>query len=135
MSVLKFNGYQVDQMSYQRNEQYDGMTKKVVLAPKITTNTDVHDNDISVTLTITVGSVEGRKMPFQATCSLTGIFDYQSDEDDAGVGLDQLVRNNAVAILYPYVRAIITNLTASSNEYPGYVLPTINVGKVLAEQD
>ncbi|MCI1632814.1 MAG: protein-export chaperone SecB [Liquorilactobacillus nagelii] len=46
-----------------------------------------------------------------------------------------MVRNNAVAILYPYARAIVATLTTTSNEFPGYNMPTINVNKVLAQQD
>ncbi|RKD29993.1 hypothetical protein BG617_01670 [Lactiplantibacillus paraplantarum] len=74
-------------------------------------------------------------MPFRASITINGTFEFNVSEDDSGVGVDMLIRNNAVAILYPYARALIANLTLSSNEYPAVTLPTINVAKVLANSE
>lgn len=40
---------------------------------------------------------------------------------------------NAIAILYPYVRALVSTYTANSNVTP-LILPTINVNKMLKEK-
>ena len=85
-------------------------------------------------MSVIVGSLEDKTIPFQVSCSIIGTFVYEPDEDATNVGLDALVRNNAVAILYPYVRAIIATLTTTSNEFPGYNMPTINVSELLAQQ-
>ena len=114
MSVLKFLGYKVMQMKYERNPVFESVKKPISLEPKMTSKTNIEDNNINITLSVIVG--------------------YEPDEDATNVGLDALVRNNAVAILYPYVRAIIATLTTTSNEFPGYNMPTINVSKLLAQQ-
>lgn len=134
MAVLEFDGYRVDKMIYTRNEKFDPKTKSINMTPKLNTNFDVKENKINVSLNVVVGSIENTSAPFQAECSLTGVFTYKHEEDKTGVGLDTLVRNNAVAILYPYIRAIISTLSMTSNEFPNYNLPTINVGKVLKDQ-
>lgn len=41
---------------------------------------------------------------------------------------------NAIAILYPYVRAIVSTYTASANITP-LLLPAINVNKLIEEQN
>lgn len=133
MSALKFVGYRVAQMSYTRNDHYQLTDRPLLLHPVPTTDIDVTDDRIKVTLTIDVGSLTGKKMPFKVTCALIGDFVYESAEDKGAVALDTLVRNNAVAILYPYVRAVIATLTNTSGEFPSYNLPTINVSEWLAD--
>lgn len=134
MSVLKFLGYKVMQMKYERNPVFESVKKPISLEPKMTSKTNIEDNNINITLSVIVGSLEDQTIPFQVSCSIIGTFVYEPDEDATNVGLDALVRNNAVAILYPYVRAIIATLTTTSNEFPGYNMPTINVSKLLAQQ-
>jgi len=135
VAVLEFASYRVKNMDYQRNEKYKISDEKIVMNPQISREINVDKNRIYVTLNVVVGSIADEKSPFQVTCSVIGTFDYRPKEDGAETGLDQLVRVNAVAILYPYVRSIITMLTATSNEYPSYIMPTINVSKVLASQE
>ncbi|WP_020088518.1 protein-export chaperone SecB [Levilactobacillus parabrevis] len=135
MAVLEFANYRVKNMSYQRNEKYKINDEKIIMNPQVSRKINVDKNRIYVTLSVVVGSIEDEKLPFQVTCSVIGTFDYRPKEDESEIDLDQLVRVNAVAILYPYVRSIITMLTATSNEYPSYIMPTINVSKVLASQE
>ncbi|NLR10646.1 MULTISPECIES: protein-export chaperone SecB [unclassified Levilactobacillus] len=135
MTVLKFINYHVQDMSYQRNENYHQTRSEIKMNPQISRKIDINENRINVTLSIVVGSLENETSPFKTSCAITGIFDYQPEEDDADTGLDQLVRVNAVAILYPYARSIITMLTTASNEYPGYIMPTVNVNRLLNDQE
>ncbi|OAX75715.1 hypothetical protein A0U96_15205 [Lactiplantibacillus plantarum] len=135
MNVLQFNGYKVNHMSYRRNEHFKPLKKSMVLKPKVTVKVEVKDNIINIILTVAAGSLESDSVPFQVDCSIVGNFTYNPDEDNKKIGLDTFVRNNAVAILYPYARAIIATLTTTSNEFPGYIMPTINVNKLLTQQD
>nr|WP_278415790.1 protein-export chaperone SecB [Lactobacillus taiwanensis] len=49
--------------------------------------------------------------------------------------MSNFVKKTTVAILYPYIRQLISSLTQESNEYPSYILPTINVAKMLNKTD
>lgn len=135
MAVLNFKGYIVEDSSYQRNNNYVPVAKPVNLTPDIETTNDVQGSNILVKLRVSVGSTSNKAMPFRASITINGTFEFNVSEDDSGVGVDMLIRNNAVAILYPYARALIANLTLSSNEYPAVTLPTINVAKVLANSE
>lgn len=135
MDVLQFNGYRVENMSYQRNDQYRQTSKQIIFSPEISSDIEKNGNNISVSLTVVVGALDKTETPFQATCSLVGSFVYHPEEDKANIGLNTLVQKNAVAILYPYIRAIISMLTNSSNEFPGFNLPTINVSDALTQQN
>ncbi|WP_267202262.1 protein-export chaperone SecB [Limosilactobacillus kribbianus] len=131
MTALQFNTYWVNAMGYTRNENFTDPKKKVVIKPQLKTSTQVKGTSIELTLVVTVGSLTDQRLPFEARCSITGSFTYQEMQDETKIDLDTLVNNNAVAILFPYARAIITMLTAGANEYPAYILPTINVNKAL----
>lgn len=74
-------------------------------------------------------------MPFKIECEVVGEFKYNADKNDTKISEEAIIKNNTVAILYPYIRQLISSLTQQSNEYPSYILPTINVGKVLDKND
>lgn len=43
---------------------------------------------------------------------------------------EELTTKNTVAILFPYIRALVSNYTANAN-VPPLILPPINVSKIL----
>ncbi|MCG4285599.1 protein-export chaperone SecB, partial [Lacticaseibacillus paracasei] len=71
--------------------------------------------------------------PFLVEVTITGSFSYVKVEDKTGVGLKNLVQVNGSAILFPYIRAIVSQLTGMANEYTPLLLPTINIGAILAK--
>lgn len=132
MAILEFNGYTVKEMNYKRNPQFKPDKKnRVNLNPTFDSQNNIEKNKIIVDLKIKAGSVDDPSIPFLVGCSIQGIFEYNANEDKNNVGIDSFIHNNAVAILYPYARAIIATLTTSSNEFPGYNMPTVNIAEVL----
>ncbi|WP_407910874.1 hypothetical protein [Lactiplantibacillus brownii] len=105
------------------------------MSPKLAANQHIDGNRIQIELNIRVGSKTETQLPFSAMVEIEGSFDYHPDEDKTSKGITTFVRDNAVAILYPYARALIAQLTLSSNEFPGYNLPTINVPEALKLSD
>ncbi|WP_204122487.1 protein-export chaperone SecB [Lacticaseibacillus mingshuiensis] len=134
MSVLDFKGYTVTQMAYSKNAAFDQVNRQISLNPKLSEKHIIEDSSATINLRVVAGSDEGDKLPFSVSCEVQGKFIYNFEEDENNLGAEVFVRNNGVAILYPYVRAIIGNLTAFSNEFPGFFLPTINVAKALADK-
>lgn len=132
MAVLEFKGYSVKEQSYKRNEKFEQTQKEILLNPKIEISNQTVEDGILVTLGVQVGSLKGD--PFEVIVKISGEFHYHPDQDNDNIGVDYLIRTNAVAILYPYVRMIVSNLTNTSNEYPTFTLPTIDVAQVLKEQ-
>lgn len=133
MGVFEFKGYTVESMNYERNHYFNTVSKKINLDPKLSSEHNIDNNHVTIFLSVVAGSTEDVGIPFKVSCSVKGSFLYNKDEDEKGFGIDTFIVNNSVAILYPYVRAIISNLTAFSNEFPGYNMPTINVAKALKD--
>ena len=69
--------------------------------------------------------------PYFLRLILTGDFSVVSEN---AVEFHDLLRVNSVAILFPYLRAIITTVTAASN-LPPVILPPINTYKLLTNND
>lgn len=65
------------------------------------------------------------KCPFSMEIEVAGLFSMAGNTEDLG-----RYKSNAVAILFPYVRALISSYTANANVTP-LVLPPINVNKLL----
>lgn len=134
VTVLEFKGYLVKEQSYKKNEDFKKTDQGVELNPQIDLNIEnnIKGDSILVTLGVKVGSLTDD--PFEVIVRVCGRFVYHIEKDTNKIGVDTLIRINAVAILYPYVRSIVSGLTNTSNEYPACILPTIDVAQVLKEQ-
>lgn len=84
-------------------------------------------NEAAVSLICIMGENESDS-PFSLYVSITGLFDYQSDMKDDK--LQKLITTNATAILFPYLRAMVTNITSNAGISP-VILPTLNINKLL----
>lgn len=135
MPILEFRNYVVDDMRYTKNKNFRSKKDDIDLKPKINVKFEVDDSEIKVFLDIVIGSLDSREMPFEAGCTIVGNFAYHAEANTTGVNIKDLLENNAVAILYPYARTLISQLTQNSNEYPSYVLPTVNVAGLLKKQN
>lgn len=125
----------IDFNGYARNEGFKPDKEEITLETDLKAAVEINNNSAEVLMSVSVGTLEDNNSPFMVGAELRGYFDYNLGEDESEHGFDSFLRINGVAILYPYVRSLISNITNLSNEYPGYNLPTINVHRVLEEQD
>lgn len=126
-SILKFNNYIVDEIRYKTNNEFkdseEGTSIDINIVPKI----DIKDNNLNITLITNIfnNAVENN-YPFEMKIDITGYFSTEGDSPDKFL-------RNAIAILYPYVRSIVSTYTASANITP-LILPAINVNKLIEDQ-
>lgn len=132
MTVLNFKGYRVLDMSYTQNEQFKSSQEKLSFNPNFGVNLVTDDNDeAKVTLTFVLEN----ELPFNIKVTLEGSFKYNASEDEANIGVDELLKKNATAILFPYLRAIVSQLTSMGNEYQPLLIPAMNIGALLDENN
>lgn len=82
-------------------------------------------NQFILQLTVDIKDIEGN---FTINLLVESIFSYPVDADIKSY-VDSLFITNAPAIIFPYVRAYISSLTALSG-MPTLVLPTLNLSQV-----
>lgn len=63
--------------------------------------------------------------PFEMTLCIKVFFDIQTSDIDI-----KIFEKNAVAILFPYLRALVSTYTANANVAP-VILPTMNINSYL----
>ena len=73
---------------------------------------------------------DGVVYPFLMEVEVKGFFQKVDDSQENIMNYAK----NATAILFPYVRSIVSTYTASANVTP-LILPTINVNKLLEETE
>ncbi len=125
-SKLIFKKYIVKDIMFEYNEEYTENTAKLNF--DINQSIEYIEKNMIVTLNVNIcnNSVENN-YPFKMSVVVKGFFEIEKNEEDINY------EPNAIAILYPYVRALVTNYTANANIMP-VVLPAINVNKLLGNE-
>lgn len=68
---------------------------------------------------------ELEEVPFQVEIEIEGLFSWDQNTEGDSTLLERALRQNAPAVLYSYIRPIVTNLTVEAN-MPPLVLPLMN---------
>jgi preprotein translocase subunit SecB len=125
-SVLIFEKYVVNKVEFIRNENYNAEEKtKIQFAIK--KQAKKNDNKMEITLCTTVfENAKDNNYPFEMNVEITGFFAIESEDKEINL------EPNAVAILYPYIRAIVSTYTANAN-VNALILPPINVNNLFKE--
>lgn len=127
-SVLKFNKYVVNKIIFKNNSSFKQGSERMSIDFNIQKEIFKNNNNMEVKLFTQIFSkAEENNYPFEMEVVLTGYFTEINNEEDVNF------EPNAIAILYPYIRAIVSTYTASANVSP-LILPAINVNKLLEEQ-
>lgn len=128
---LNLRGIRAEELSFKQNNVKIPKDAKLDLKPSFSRRVrKTPDNEKLhfVTLEVKIESSETSPKPFDLKVCLTGVF-----EADVASDFDRRAFNvQAVAILYPYLRAAVTNLTGAAFVAP-LVLPV--VGGALFPED
>ena len=121
-AVLQFLGYRVDTMQFKSKPDYTPSSEPIELKPTFNlTIQQVNDNEYNVTIGV---ELKQSTLPFDAELSLTGRFKYEGNMD-----VQKMLKINAVAILYPYVRSTLSLMTTLA-AVPPVIVPTINLAQM-----
>lgn len=125
-SMLIFDKYIVNKIEFIINEKYDSDEKPNVQF-SISKEVNKVENKMKVTLDVRIfEDAQKNNYPFEMNIKLTGFFIV---ENETKINLEP----NAIAILYPYVRAIVSTYTACAN-VNSLILPPINVNALFEKE-
>ena len=126
-SSLRFLNYVVDSVEFKNNPNFEGEEIQLRFEPSV--EFDIEGDELLVFLSVSVfKDAEKYNSPFEMNVRVVGYFKLYGD------GNIEKYKINAVSVLFPYVRSIITTYTAAANVNP-LILPTVNINKMLAEKD
>ncbi len=133
-SFLTFHNYFVDDLVFKRNLNYQKEIDSDVVKCKF--NIGYHSTSeenkllVSVTTQLFDDSFSEEENPFYLYLTVSGLFEFNQDENMDKKISDKVLKANSIAILFPYIRSIITNITASAN-IPPVVMPPVNTYKLI----
>lgn len=130
-SILEFDNYLVNRAVYFlnpnfiHNEDSSGLDVNFDIHAKVVSE----GNDIQVSLKADIGDEHNPNCPFIIEVGITGFFSTNEKNDGTDFSA------NMLAILFPYLRSIISELSVKSNIFPDYRLPLMNLYSFLKEND
>lgn len=124
ISSLKFINYIVNNIEFKRNI-IDSEKKVWNLNFDINETTKVEDDNKNMEIILTLDLFKDiSDAPFYMNIEIIGKFSLEGEENIIDY------KANAIAIMYPYLRAIVSTYTSGANVMP-VILPAINVNAML----
>jgi preprotein translocase subunit SecB len=130
-SALRFQNYVVNHVTFKHNPKFNN--ESVTIDFNLNRNIVFKsDNEMAVTLELEVfPAYKEKNYPFNLKTVFTGYFEI--DLEGAEMDARKYAETNAIAILFPYMRALVSTFTANANVQP-LILPPINVVKLMDNQ-
>ena len=123
-SSLKFINYIVNNVYFNYNQKQNSEKNwKLTFNFRNVTKINEEKNKMEISLSTDIFK-DIEDAPFNMSVEIVGFFELE------GIGDISHYEANAIAIMYPYLRAIISTYTSSANVMP-IILPAININAVL----
>ena len=122
--AIKFLDYRVSKVEFYLNKT-EKQSNELNVEVSSDKEVDKELKNMLVELNVEIGDKD--ESPFFMSICLEGLFELSQDYLDYDINL---FYSNALSILYPYVRAIVSTYTAGANIKP-VILPTINIKKMI----
>ena len=139
MAVITFESYKITEIMFLENDDFilEDPKDSIELIQEIHYNFGLFENEEKaiVEVKLNLGERNTKEQPFFLSLTVNGLFTYHAEEDENLSGFDVYLKGNALAILFPYIRQAVSTLTMMSNHYPTYIMPTINIAKLLQEAE
>ncbi len=128
---IKLVGYTVDKMSFILNKSFKiEPNHKVQVKPNFNREITKRNND-SFILSLAISLDDyNEDIPFYLDIQISGIFNVEKWEQEPALSLSKI---NGTAILFPYLRSLVTTLTANAN-VPPYILPITNPARLFKDK-
>lgn len=131
-SVLRFDKYIVKEIFYVTNEMcLDADEIELDFDFDTDMSLDDEGNRIEIQLSAEIFKDSKKKnYPFEMKVAIKGYFSIDAEEADIDV---RMFEQNAIAILFPYLRAIVSTYTANANVAP-VILPAMNINAYMRKK-
>ena len=132
MGSSPLKNYIVKTMNFSINEDFQfNQDENINVNPEFKRQIRKVDDDTAVVNLKFCINNEKKDMPFSMEVDIEGLFHLENWEQPEQLPMITL---NAIAILFPYLRSIISMVTANANISP-YVLPVMNISALFTEKD
>lgn len=126
---IKFIDYKVTKVEYELNPDFEWGDDSIDVNFDTEAMKSVSEDGTQMIagLKIRIFDDEEAVYPFRMIVQLEGLFQLEDEKSEEAI--DNYYAN-ALSILFPYARAIVSNYTANANIEP-LILPTVNIWKMI----
>ncbi|MBK0348916.1 protein-export chaperone SecB [Aerococcaceae bacterium zg-ZJ1578] len=137
MSTLQFTDYFLNEISYKRNPNFDSSIGKINLQPEISAQLIIkkEENIAYVNLQTRQGDLNAVNSAFELIIDIVGEFKFEYDSLEFDIEFETFLKENGLAILWSYIRPMVSDLITRGNQFPNFILPVINVKKMLEDNE
>lgn len=132
-SDLKLKGYRVKKIHFELNENFNfASIKEVKINPKFNREfIKIDENNYLTELSVLIADkCQTDIIPFESEVTISAHFEFSNWESGKN---NDIAMINSTAILFPYLRSLLSNVTTQGN-VPPYILPIINVDKLFPKK-
>ncbi|MTV19529.1 protein-export chaperone SecB [Staphylococcus delphini] len=137
MASIGFKNYNFRNFSYRVNEKLEiENIDRFEVESDFSAKIAFEDNQAYIIMDCQIGN-DDINCPFIINVELTGVFDIEFEKDDEQdiEQLKELLSQNAIAILYPYIRSLVSDITSKANSFDTFIMPVANIAKVMKENN
>ena len=137
MSSLQFKDYFLNEVSYRKNPNFDQTNSTINLQPELSAQILIKksENLAYVNLVTKQGNINFEDSAFEIIVDIVGEFTFTLDETEFDIDFETFLKENGLAILWSYIRPIVSDMITRGNEFPNFILPVVNVKKMLRDND
>lgn len=127
MAVIQFISYELTRIQFEKTPAAPHLdeNKAVELHPQFSRKI-IEEPDHRYAIDLGV-RLDQQDLPFQVELTVRGHFAFNGVSDP-----QKALRINATSILFPYLRASLSNITMAAG-YPPVVLPTFNISELFEQ--
>lgn len=124
--ILKMENIAVEEISFKRSFE-------AIKPGKLKFNIEAKYKDVSERniKTMAICKIENTDKSLQLSITVSGLFSINYDIE--GIDNKSILRNNTLAIIFPYLRSQVSLITAQPNLTP-IVLPPVNITEFIKEE-
>ncbi len=133
---IQLQKYIIEAIEYKIRPGIEALNNDEQFNMDINISQNLHNDNENRIATLKLGCQIGNNLednfPFFLKVELVGIFSYDTDlsEDQC----TRMLNVNGTAILFPYLRSLISMITTLCS-IPPVIIPTINIGKLISQNE
>lgn len=134
-SLLQFIGYNINEINFKLNPEYDASEQEVNVNLEFDSSMNINNDEITINLSANIfnqNDFNNKKSPFFLKITISGLFIIEKFDIQNELHKN-LAEKNTLAILFPYLRSVITSTTSNANISP-LIIPTLNITNYIEER-
>ncbi len=133
-SILTFHKFWVESLYFKHNSIYKPNQRPSLECKfHVSHNYDKDDDNkllLSIKCELFQEDFTEEDNPFYLSLNVNGLFSVEDDGIGDDLSKSKILKANSVAILFPYIRSIVSNITLTAN-VPPVILPPINTYQLM----